>query len=97
MHSKDVPQDNNPNLGGARKAMYARDDNGEYVVVASNGWKVEETVTALAIEDYQHKTELALAKVHKGLSSPLEYYMYANRLNPASLAQAMGIHVIFKR
>jgi len=90
MHKDDVPQDNNPILMGARKAMYAKDDSGKYIVVPSNGWEAEETVTSLAVEDYQLKQTAALNRGRKGLTSPLEYHMYANRLNIATLAQSTG-------
>jgi len=86
-----VPQDNNPILAGARKAMYAKDDSGNYVVVPSNGWEVEETVTSLALEEYQLQREQAFDRGMKGITSPLEYHMYANRLNIATLSQSTGI------
>jgi hypothetical protein len=91
MHKDDVPQDNNPILAGARKAMYAKDENGHYVVVPSNGWEVEETVTSLALEEYQLQREQAFDRGMKGITSPLEYHMYANRLNIATLSQSTGI------
>ncbi len=91
MHKNDVPQDNNPILRGARKAMYAKDDSGNYVVVPSNGWEAEEAVTSLAVEEYHLKCADALERGIQGNSSPLEYHMYANRLNIATLAQATGI------
>jgi len=91
MHKDDVPQDNNPILMGARKAMYAKDDRGNYVVVPSNGWEAEETVTSLAVEDYELKRRDAFNRSSKGLTSPLEFHMYAKRLNIATLAQSTGI------
>ena len=91
MHKDDVPQDNNPILAGARKAMYAKDDSGHYVVVPSNGWEAEETVTSLAVQEYQLKCSDALDRGMKGTTSPLEYHMYANRLNIATLSQSTGI------
>ena len=69
MYKDDVPQDNNPILAGERKAMYAKDDSGHYVVVPSNGWEVEETVTSLALEEYQLKREQAHERGLKGITS----------------------------
>ena len=91
MHKDDVPQDNNPILAGERKAMYAKDDSGHYVVIPSNGWEVEETVTSLALEEYQLKREQAFDRASNGITSPLEYHMYANKLNIATLAQSTNI------
>ena len=50
MKKQDVPQDNNATLAGERKALYAVDDSGDYIVVASSGWEAEEAVTSLAVE-----------------------------------------------
>ena len=91
MYKDEVPQDKNPILAGERKAMYAKDESGNYVVVPSNGWEVEETVTSLALEEYQLQREQAFDRNIKGITSPLEYHMYANRLNIATLSQSTGI------
>lgn len=91
MLTKEVPQDDNKTLEGERKAVYALDDNGKYTLVASSGWDVEETVTSMAVAHYQELSTVALQNVQQGLTSPLEYHMYARRLNIDTLAQAMGI------
>ncbi|MCG6969821.1 MAG: hypothetical protein LJE85_08655 [Gammaproteobacteria bacterium] len=91
MKKQDVPQDNNSALGGERKAMYAVDENGEYTVVASSGWEVEETVTSLAVEHYQELAEEALQQVQQGMASPLRYHMFARRFNVDTLAQTTGL------
>jgi hypothetical protein len=91
MKKQDVPQDNNITLDGERKAVYAVDDNGEYTVVASSGWEVEETVTSLAVEHYKQLAEEALQQVRQGLASPLKYHMFARRFNVDTLAQATGL------
>ena len=91
MKKQDVPQDNNQTLGGERKAMYAIDDNGQYTVVPSSGWDVEETVTNMAVEHYKELAQDALHRAHQGLASPLEYHMFDHRFNIDTLAQAMGL------
>ena len=91
MRKKDVPQDGNTTLGGARKAMYALDDNGQYTIVPTSGWNVEETVTAMAVERYHQLAQQALQRVRQGQSSPLEYHMFARRMNIDTLAQACGL------
>jgi hypothetical protein len=91
MKKQDVPQDNNATLEGARKAVYAVDDSGQYTVVPSSGWEVEETVTSMAVEHYQDLAEEALQKVRQGTASPLLYHMFARRFNVDTLAQASGL------
>jgi len=91
MKKKDVPQDQNATLGGHRKALYAVDDNGQYSVVPTTGWEVEETVTTLAVKQYNELTDDALARAKQGLTAPLEYHMFAKRLNLTTLAQATGL------
>jgi len=87
----DVPQDNNITLGGERKAMYAVDDSGQYTVVPSSGWEVEEAVTSMAVEYYQELAQQALHQVRQGHDSPLRYHMFARRFNVDTLAQATGL------
>lgn len=77
-------------LNGARKVVYAVDDNGEYTMVPTTGWKVEEIVTGMAVDLYVELAQEALSRVRQGLASPLEYHMYAHRLNVATLAQSTG-------
>lgn len=91
MDLQNVPQEGNRTLGGHRKAVYARDAGGHIVAVASRGWEVEEIVTSQALEHLRALTEAARQKVLSGLSSPLEYWMYARRMDLPLLAQTTGI------
>ncbi len=91
MRDKDVPQDGNTTLNGARKVVYAVDENGKYTMVPTTGWEVEEVVTGMAVDHYARLAREALGRVKQGVSSPLEYHMYASRLNVATLAQATGL------
>lgn len=91
MKKQDVPQDNNVTLDGERKAMYAVDENGEYTVVASSGWEVEEAVTSMAVEHYKELADEALQQVRQGSASPLKYHMFARRFNVDTLAQTTGL------
>lgn len=86
-----VPQEGNKTLGGIRKAMYAKDANGQIVTVASAGWEVEEIVTSQAVEQLDVLTEQTRTKVLRGESSPLEYWMYAKRMDMAILSQTSGV------
>ena len=85
-----VPQEGNATLGGHRKAMYARAADGHLVIAPSRGWEAEEIVTSHAVQTFDSQAQAALARVHAGLASPLEYWMYARRMDVALLAQASG-------
>jgi hypothetical protein len=91
MEINEVPQDNNPLLGGYRKGMYARDISGRMVLVPSNGWEVEEIVTSDAVEQINAQAAAARQRVEAGLSAPLEYWMYARRMDLALLSQSTGL------
>ncbi len=85
-----VPQEGNRTMGGHRRAMYARDTDGRMVIVASRGGEVDETVTLQALGRIQELADEARARVSAGVSSPLEYWMYAQRLDLPQLAQVSG-------
>lgn len=91
MDLQNVPQEGNKTLAGNKKAVYAKDASGRIVVVASRGWEVEEIVTSQAVEEMQTLTEAARQNVLNGLSAPLEYWMYARRMDLQLLSQATGI------
>jgi hypothetical protein len=91
MRKIDVPQDGNKTLNGARKVVYAVDEKGQYTMVATTGWEVEEIVTGMAVDRYTELAQEALNRVRQGLASPLEYHMFASRLNVATLAQSTGL------
>lgn len=91
MDIDEVPQEGNRTMGGHRRAMYARDKNGRIVIVSSPGGEVDETVTLQALELIKEQTEQARARVQAGQSSPLEYWMYAQRLDLPQLSQVTGL------
>lgn len=90
MDVNDVPQEGNRTMGGHRRAMYARDKDGRIVIVPSLGGEVDETVTLQALERIREMTEEARARVLAGKTSPLEYWMYAQRLDLPQLSQVTG-------
>jgi hypothetical protein len=90
MDINDVPQEGNRTMGGHRRAMYAKDQDGRIVIVPSLGGEVDETVTLQALDRIQEQTEEARARVLAGESSPLEYWMYAQRLDLPQLSQVSG-------
>ena len=91
MNISEVPQEGNATLAGLRKAVYARNADNRIVSVASAGWEVEEIVTQQAADIFSAYTTAAHARVLKGESSPLEYWMYARRMDLATFAQSSGI------
>lgn len=91
MNIEDVPQDNNRTLGGHRKGVYARGADGRMVLVASSGWEVEEIVTTDAVDLLNEQAQAALLRARMGEASPLEYWMYARRMDLTLLAQSTGI------
>ena len=85
-----VPQEGNATLGGHRKAVYARDADGQMVIAASRGWEVEEIVTSHAVQALHAQAEAARQRVQAGLASPLEFWMYERRMDLPLLSQASG-------
>lgn len=90
MNLESVPQEGNTTLGGHRKAMYARDANGRIVLAPSRGWEAEEIVTRHAVDTLAALADAARARVEASQASPLEYWMYARRMDLALLAQTSG-------
>lgn len=90
MRTKDVPQDHSI-LGEHRKASYAVDENGRYVVVPTKGWEVERIVNAQAIGEIREHIEQTRQQALRGKLSPLAYHMARCHMNPALLAANSGV------
>lgn len=91
MDINEVPQEGNRTLGPHRKALYARDEQGRMVIVPSCGSEVDETVTLQAVDRMNAQAEDARQRAQAGLTAPLEYWMYARRMDVALLSQTSGI------
>ena len=91
MKTSEVPQEGNATLAGLRKAVYARDADNRIVTVASAGWEVEEIVTQQAADIFSAYAAEAHARALKGERSPLEYWMYARRMDLGTFAQSSGV------
>lgn len=89
MDVNDIPQDDSKIFKGQRKVIYAT-QNGSYQTATSNGWDTETFATEQAVEELQQLANDALEAVKRGEKSPLFYYMYHNRFDLPSLAQATG-------
>lgn len=86
-----VPQDKVATHMNTRKAIYATDAAGEYRIVASSGWEVEEEATLQAVDELQRLADAAYDQVVSGVMAPLYFHMYAQRMELNVLAQASGI------
>jgi hypothetical protein len=91
MRDDEVPQDGNCTLGGHRKAVYARGDDGRIHLVASAGWEVEEIVTRQAVEDLDRLAADARQRALAGQTSALEYHMHRLRMDVPLLSQLTGL------
>ena len=91
MDVNDVPQEGNRTLGNHRKALYAKNEQGQMVIVPSRGSEVDETVTMQAVERMNALADAAKLRVLAGESAPLEYWMCACRMDVALLSQISGI------
>jgi hypothetical protein len=90
MKTTEVPQDESM-LAGHRRACYAVDEHGRYVVVPSKGWQAENIVNAQAVEEIRRAVEAVRGRVHLGRASPLEYHMVRCQMTPGLLASYTGL------
>jgi hypothetical protein len=93
MKVNEVPQDNITYYEGERRACYALNDEGKYVIVTSSGWSAEEVVNGLAVAELAANLEETRKAVLKGLKSPLAYHMERRQMTPEILAKTAGIAV----
>jgi hypothetical protein len=91
MEQDDVPQDNSPTYAGLRKLLYAVDRQGKYSGVPSTGWEVESFATQTAVAELQRSTRDAWQRARDGRTAPLEYHMYANRMELDTLSATTGL------
>ncbi len=88
MDNSQVPQHNISTYADNKKAIYAIDENGEYTIVASSGWDVEEEATKQALGELERLANIAYDQVVSGEVSPLYFYMYDCRMDLQTLAQS---------
>ncbi len=92
MKISEVPQDDIKTMQGEKKALYAVDDQGRYTQTATKGWEVEEIVLNQVIGEFEEKAREAAIRARNNETSPIEYFMYKNWMDPMTLAQAMGLY-----
>jgi hypothetical protein len=86
----DIPQEENSTLNGQQKVMYAPNTNGEFQTF-NYGSEVEEYATKLAVEEYEILMAQSLKDIKRNISSPIEYYMFKNRMDLPTLASAVDM------
>ena len=91
MDISDVPPEGNRTLGPHRKALYAKDENGRLVLVASRGSELDEAVTLQAVDRLHGLAEAARARCLAGQTAPLEVWMWTRRMDVPLLAQSTGL------
>jgi len=84
-----VPQEENSTLAGHQKVMYAPNSSGEFQTF-NYGSNIEEYATKLAVEEYEILQKECLENIKNNISSPIEYYMYQNRMDIPTLASVAG-------
>jgi len=90
MKAKEVPQELSSMAEGNRRACYAEDEHGKYVVVQSKGWSVEDIVNAQANAEIDRVVEEARVEAFEGKASPLKYHMLRCQMTPGLLASTAG-------
>jgi hypothetical protein len=90
MKVNEVPQDTTF-YEGKKRACYALNDAGKYVIVPSSGWSAEDVVNSLAVADWEIRLEEIRQEVLKGIKSPLVYHMEKRQMTPEILAKTAGM------
>ncbi len=90
MEENNVPQQNISTYSGNKKAIYATDENGEYNIIASSGWTVEEEATRQALTELERLASKAHKEVRNAKRSALYFHMYDRRMDLQTLAQSTG-------
>ncbi|HON58208.1 MAG TPA: hypothetical protein P5040_08785 [Smithella sp.] len=94
MKVNDVPQDNTVDYyEGVKRACYAINEEGKYVIVPSTGWREEELINRLAVQELADNLEKTRQAVRAGWKSPLAYHMERRQMNPQILGKTAGIAV----
>jgi len=89
MKQIEIPQEENKTLNGHQKVMYAPNTNGEFQTF-NYGSNIEEYATKLAVEEYEILQKECLENIKNNTSSPIEFYMYKNRMDIPTLASVVG-------
>jgi len=89
MKKINIPQEKNAALQGAKKVMYAPNAAQKFEKF-KYGSAVEEFASRIAVEEFEILQQESLEKIRKNISSPIEYFMYKNRMDLPTLASIAG-------
>jgi len=84
----EVPQEQNSVLEGHQKVMYTLEN--ESFTTKNYGSEAEAFATQVAVEEFEMLTKNALESFIAGKRSPLEFFIYKNRMDLATVAAATG-------
>jgi len=85
----EIPQEKNSVQEGKRKVMYAPNDHGKFKRYKYAS-ATEEFATLTAVHEYEILQKEALEKIRAGVASPIEFFMYKNRMDIPTLAAVAG-------
>lgn len=86
MKKIDVPQEENSILEGHKKVMYTIE--GDKFCTKAYGSQAEEFATQVAVNEFNELANDALERFLNAKASPIEYFMYKNRMDLATTASA---------
>lgn len=90
MKKENIPNQPHEMYEGETKGVYSVNAEGKYELSRTSGWEPETIALSRALEEIDRLSQQALLNVQQGISSPLEYHMYAQRMDLATLATAVG-------
>lgn len=90
MKKDKIPNQPHEMYEGETKGVYTVNAEGKYELSRTSGWEPETIALTQALEEIDRQTQHALINVQQGSSSPLEYHMYAQRMDLTMLAAAVG-------
>ncbi|WP_228154234.1 hypothetical protein [Aliarcobacter cryaerophilus] len=85
-----IPKEENSTLNGQQKVMYAKNSSGDFSRV-NYGSSAEEFATLTAVNEYKVLELECLEEIKKGISSPIKYFMYKNRMDLPTLCSGVGM------
>ncbi|WP_419770774.1 MAG: hypothetical protein ACNI3C_03035 [Candidatus Marinarcus sp.] len=90
MNKIEVPQEENSTLNGQKKVMYVSSEGGAFQRV-NYASSIEEFATKTAVEEFETLAKESLENIKKGTASPIEYFMYKNRMDLPTLSSVVGM------
>ena len=90
MKKENIPNQPHDMYEGETKGVYSVNAEGKYELSRTSGWEPETIALTQALEEIDRLSQQALLNVQQGISSPLEYHMFAQRMDLTALAAAVG-------